>query len=419
MVRPSRICAEPRNLPSPLSLGELLCRSGQSFSESGDNVRSHHSGMLVLGALWFLSTLAAPGHCLTCIECMSTNSTSCAGDAVTCPDGYVCGTSYMESTVGGLNSIRYIQSCTNQTLCNKTGSFSTLYGTTKMSTSCCLSDNCTATILPVPPVSSQRNGVTCPTCQSSSSDWCYNTQMVECSGEETICALYSTNINGNLSSIRGCAREGGCGSQNYNVNGTGISYQSTCYCGGNASNTYCPETNVTCPIGTICTTVHALTTIGDAYFERRTSICSPIYQCGVEGSTTFLKGTMNLMTLCSTNNCNKLDAKFSEASLVYNGVTCQNCMAADSNCETSERRQCTGNENYCFLQISDLTGMASAKSAVRGCVTKNICDLGTQTYNALGIGTKVNYVCSSGNKHFLMSYFTPLILCTLSLKYLF
>nr|DBA15793.1 TPA: hypothetical protein GDO54_003257 [Pyxicephalus adspersus] len=116
--------------------------------------------------------------------------------------------------------------------CDRTGSISTPDGNTKMSTSCCAFDNCSSSILPVPSGSPQPNGVTCPTCQSNSSSWCYNEQTVDCTGEETVCGLYFTNIGGNLTSIRGCTRQGTCGSQKYNVNGTAITYQATCYCGG-------------------------------------------------------------------------------------------------------------------------------------------------------------------------------------------
>ncbi|XP_072282871.1 uncharacterized protein [Pyxicephalus adspersus] len=357
------------------------------------------------------------GNPLTCIQCLSTNSTSCTGNAVTCPNGYFCGTSYTESTVAGVT--RYIRSCTPQTQCDKIISVTTLYGTTKMSTSCCTSDNCTAPILAVQPPSSELNGVTCPSCQSSQSTWCHDAQTVQCKGEETVCALHSTTIDGKSSAIRGCARPSACDTQTYTINGKSIIYQGICSCGGNVSNTYCPDTNVTCPTGTICATVHALTTMGDASFERYTSTCLPIYQCGIAGSATFLKGTMKLVTQCSTNNCN-LPAKFSAENLTPNGMVCQSCMAADADCSSSERMQCTGDEQWCFFQAADLTEMTSAKSAIRGCVTRNICDLGTQTYNALGIKSNVKYICSSGSKHFLTNLFTPLlVLCTLIMRNFF
>lgn len=357
------------------------------------------------------------GYTLSCSEC--TDLTNCSGPNVTCTSGSVCVTSYTESTVGGSKSTRYIRSCTPPSQCDQTGSISTLYGNTKMSTSCCAFDNCSSSILPVPSVSSQPNGVTCPTCQSSSSVWCYKEQTVQCTGNETVCVLYSTNIKGQSSAIRGCTQPSACNNQTYTIGGQSIVYQSICYCGGNASNTYCPGTNVTCPSGTVCSTVHALTTMGDASFERYTNTCSPIYQCGVAGSATFLKGTMKLVTQCFPNNYNLPKVNFSADSSVKNGMQCQNCMAQDTDCLTSERLQCTGNEDSCFFQASDLTGATSAKTAIRGCSTRNICELGTQTYNALGITSNVKYVCSSGSKHFLTSFFNVFVLCALTLQYLF
>lgn len=357
------------------------------------------------------------GYSLSCSEC--TDLTNCSGPNVTCTSGSVCVTSYTESTVGGSKSTRYIRSCTPPSQCDQTGSISTLYGNTKMSTSCCAFDNCSSSILPVPSVSSQPNGVTCPTCQSSSSVWCYKEQTVQCTGNETVCVLYSTNIKGQSSAIRGCTQPSACNNQTYTIGGQSIVYQSICYCGGNASNTYCPGTNVTCPSGTVCSTVHALTTMGDASFERYTNTCSPIYQCGVAGSATFLKGTMKLVTQCFPNNYNLPKVNFSADSSVKNGMQCQNCMAQDTDCLTSERLQCTGNEDSCFFQASDLTGATSAKTAIRGCSTRNICELGTQTYNALGITSNVKYVCSSGSKHFLTSFFNVFVLCALTLQYLF
>ncbi|XP_040183160.1 G surface protein, allelic form 168-like [Rana temporaria] len=359
------------------------------------------------------------GYNLSCIECMNTTDSNCMGKSSTCSPGYVCATSYTESTVSGSKSTRYIRSCAPQNQCDIAGSASSFNDNIKTSTSCCAFDNCSSSILSVSSTGLQPNGVTCSACQNPSSSWCYNQQTMQCTGEENVCALYTTNIAGKVSAVRGCARQSICSNQEYSVNGMMVVYQPNCYCGGNASSTYCPGTNVSCPSGSICSTVHALTTMGDASYERYTDTCSPIYQCGIAGSATFLKGTMKLVTLCSTNNCNLPNAEFSADNSTQNGMKCQNCMAQDTDCLTTERVQCTGNEDSCFLQTSGLTETTSAKTAIRGCSTRNICELGAQTYNALGIASNVKYVCSSGRKHFPTSFFTMFVLCASTLKYLF
>ncbi|KAM4016349.1 phospholipase A2 inhibitor and Ly6/PLAUR domain-containing protein-like [Anomaloglossus baeobatrachus] len=163
------------------------------------------------GLLWVLSALVTPGDFLSCKVCTSSSAEYCKGSSVVvCPEGHVCASSYtMTNTHGAI----FDMSCAPKHHCDSPGSMSASNGRIQRSTTCCYTDNCTPPHPMLPDDNFQPNGLSCPTCLSVYSKWCYSKQTIACTGEEDACLLqtseYYAPIRRSLA-IRGCATKSIC-----------------------------------------------------------------------------------------------------------------------------------------------------------------------------------------------------------------
>ncbi|XP_053547096.1 phospholipase A2 inhibitor gamma subunit B-like [Bombina bombina] len=166
----------------------------------------------VVAILCVLSSLIPQGYSLLCVQCVGTGS-SCTGSSVTCGSGEQCLSAYTVTTVtGGVETTVFARSCSPASECNAKGSISNPIMKVKFSSSCCGTDNCTPTAPTLPTGSSQPNGLTCRSCVSATSDWCYTEDTMSCTGDEDRCILQSTNLAGTKTAIRGCATKSICDS---------------------------------------------------------------------------------------------------------------------------------------------------------------------------------------------------------------
>ncbi|XP_053308584.1 phospholipase A2 inhibitor NAI-like [Spea bombifrons] len=171
------------------------------------------SSMNALVSLCMLAALAATGECLSCTKCMSVSGPSCTGAGVTCPSDNVCVTAYSVTNVAGALTPVFTKDCAPRNQCNITGSITFLYGTVKIATACCETDNCNSPVPALPSNNPQPNGVTCRTCASSNSLYCYTADTMQCQGNETKCLLLEKQLTGAASvkeAIRGCSTESVC-----------------------------------------------------------------------------------------------------------------------------------------------------------------------------------------------------------------
>ncbi|MEE6515850.1 hypothetical protein FKM82_024972 [Ascaphus truei] len=165
--------------------------------------------------------------------------TSCTGTSLTCPAGGVCMSGYTVSRLGGIEATKmFIRGCESQSQCGMSGSFTIPDGTTKTSTSCCTTDNCTPPIPTLPANNNVKNGLTCRTCVSADSNWCYTPDTIQCTGDEKMCLLQSTKISGSSSlttAIRGCATQSICNisSQSSSSGGMTVDVKTSCTNGSN------------------------------------------------------------------------------------------------------------------------------------------------------------------------------------------
>ncbi|KAM3923136.1 phospholipase A2 inhibitor and Ly6/PLAUR domain-containing protein-like [Leptodactylus fuscus] len=186
--------------------------------------------------LSLLSALTATSSALSCTECRST--TTCSGYDVTCPPGSFCGSSYSETTaVDGTRIQNLVRTCLPSNSCDYKGSISIKQLQVRTVTSCCSTNYCTPSLPPLPKQNSKPNGVTCPSCLATNATWCDTSDTIQCTGDENICSLQTTNITGSFSlstAIRGCATKSICdlGGLSEKIDGLSVDIKFTCTSGG-------------------------------------------------------------------------------------------------------------------------------------------------------------------------------------------
>ncbi|XP_066462071.1 urokinase plasminogen activator surface receptor-like [Eleutherodactylus coqui] len=139
----------------------------------------------LIGILSLLSALTTTSSALWCTHCLSISSSTCTGDSKSCPSGSLCGSTYQKH-------------------------------------------------FNIPRQSSIPNGVICRSCVSEESTWCYTSDTIQCTGDENMCLLKTTELTGSVSTaMRGCATKSYCdlSSQSYNTGGSTTNVTITCTSG--------------------------------------------------------------------------------------------------------------------------------------------------------------------------------------------
>ncbi|XP_040182760.1 phospholipase A2 inhibitor and Ly6/PLAUR domain-containing protein-like [Rana temporaria] len=165
-------------------------------------------------------------------------------------------------------------------------------------------------------------------------------------------------------------------------------------------STWCDGASVVCPAGQVCVSAYTLTTVdGSKVSEEFSRACGPTSQCNTPGSVAIPRGKIKRNTSCCfTENCFPPTPSLPEDNSELNGVTCSTCISPDSDwCHTEETMRCTGNENMCVLESSHQYEPLEQLTAIRGCATQSICDIGTQevAYGFLNMTMKIK--CSSAS----------------------
>uniref|UniRef100_A0A8C5QS38 UPAR/Ly6 domain-containing protein n=1 Tax=Leptobrachium leishanense TaxID=445787 RepID=A0A8C5QS38_9ANUR len=169
---------------------------------------AHHascSSVLSQCPVWF------PSHALSCIQCVSLESTYCIGPSVSCPPDNVCGTSYTETSLGSSVFTKiYVRGCFAKNKCNLQGSTSVINDVMRrIGSTCCEINNCTPSKI---------------ICQALSCIRCVTLGMTSCDGPSISCpsdnvcgASYTvTTAGGSVVSknyVRGCVPKNQCNLQ--------------------------------------------------------------------------------------------------------------------------------------------------------------------------------------------------------------
>ncbi|OCT73544.1 phospholipase A2 inhibitor and Ly6/PLAUR domain-containing protein-like [Xenopus laevis] len=165
-----------------------------------------------VGLLCVLAALLPEAHALLCTVCNADEQTSCEGQSIRCVAGGVCSSLFKEVTrLDGKKCYQIFRYCGDPKVCGINTYFSFVIYRGRQTITCCDTDNCT----PPQPTwpDSQKNGLTCPTCEYNGFD-CISNENIECVGEEIKCIKQSTIFIGPLShdviTYRGCSSESVC-----------------------------------------------------------------------------------------------------------------------------------------------------------------------------------------------------------------
>ncbi|XP_068099400.1 phospholipase A2 inhibitor and Ly6/PLAUR domain-containing protein-like [Hyperolius riggenbachi] len=188
----------------------------------------------LFGILCIFVALVASGHSLSCTVCTSETTSSCTGPSMTCPSGAVCGLGYTLDTFG---TKTYSRACIPEKNCSMIGSITFNEANIRVAYSCCYTDNCTPPLPTLPERNSTSNGVTCRSCITATSTWCYTSDTIACTGNENMCLLQTTKITGPIkvsTAVRGCSTKSVCdlGSESSSANGVSVEYKHICTSGG-------------------------------------------------------------------------------------------------------------------------------------------------------------------------------------------
>ncbi|XP_075695164.1 phospholipase A2 inhibitor and Ly6/PLAUR domain-containing protein-like isoform X2 [Rhinoderma darwinii] len=149
--------------------------------------------------------------------------------------------------------------------------------------------------------------------------------------------------------------------------------------------------------------------------------CITTSQCDFTGSIGIQQGQIRMVTACcNTDLCTPTIPTLPTTSVIPNGQVCRSCISVDSDwCYTSDTLECAGGENMCLLQTTKITGSVSLSTAIRGCATMSVCDIGVQSQTIGGISTNVKFICTNGGISVRKVVLTPTIACLLLLKFFF
>ncbi|XP_040183157.1 uncharacterized protein LOC120916317 [Rana temporaria] len=361
----------------------------------------------LLGVLFLLCALAAPGHSLSCLECVGKDST-CKGVSKTCYDGS-CGLVFQENTEDGKTSRDYWKVCIGTEYCNKVGSISHISGTKKIGISCCYTDDCTPSLPKLPANSPEANAMTCPTCRDVKSSYCKPQINIKCSGNERMCIDYqAATPTGSGEIMKGCASQGVCDFP-YQINyrndkgifsqyfqcepgiPTGSAVPLSCFqCA--KTNSACQGFKVTCPLEHSCGfTYREITEDGKLYKDYIKS-CMPTKKCDKTVSITHVNGTMKMgISCCDTDSCTPSLPRWPADSSKANGLSCPTCRdLKNGKCNPESELQCTGSELMCVAQSTETAGF---KESAMGCATKSVCDMKSFTYKNDPAFINVEFSC--------------------------
>uniref|UniRef100_A0A8C5PZJ1 UPAR/Ly6 domain-containing protein n=1 Tax=Leptobrachium leishanense TaxID=445787 RepID=A0A8C5PZJ1_9ANUR len=145
----------------------------------------------------------------------------------------------------------------------------------------------------------------------------------------------------------------------------------------------CPSENYACAA---TSTISIIEGVARKTFSRS---CEKRSSCGIFGTIGYLKGKVKTATSCCyADSCTPSSPALPVDNSQRVGLTCSSCTSQDSTwCHTGETIECTGEEKRCLFQATTTSGPKQRKSSVRGCASKSLCDIGSQSHD-FGNGIK-------------------------------
>ncbi|XP_056399869.1 phospholipase A2 inhibitor gamma subunit B-like [Hyla sarda] len=154
---------------------------------------------------------------------------------------------------------------------------------------------------------------------------------------------------------------------------------------------------ITCPSGHVCTSTYQQTTKDGKTDEFLYRSCGPTSHCNKAGSFSVVNKNIRMgVSCCSTDNCTAPLPILPPASTRSNGNVCPMCADTNEACEEITTMDCVGSENKCLLQVTEIKGTTGNVQSYRGCTTRSICDIGSQSITMGILSMESTYLCNGG-----------------------
>ncbi|XP_075462387.1 phospholipase A2 inhibitor and Ly6/PLAUR domain-containing protein-like [Ascaphus truei] len=176
----------------------------------------------------------------------------------------------------------------------------------------------------------------------------------------------------------------------------GTGYSLSCAVCVNMSGTSCTGPSMTCPAADVCISSYTVNTTRGTQSDFFARSCAPKNKCVMSGSISLPEVKIKLANSCCTSdNCTPSMPTLPADNNVKNGLTCPTCASANSdNCHTPDTIECTGDEEWCLLRTTKISGSISS---LRGCATESICSIGRESASFGNISTAMNTSCTDGS----------------------
>ncbi|XP_075462537.1 phospholipase A2 inhibitor and Ly6/PLAUR domain-containing protein-like [Ascaphus truei] len=172
--------------------------------------------------LCVLLSYTATAYSLKCIQCTTVNGLNCTGNETQCTAAQdVCISAYNMEKIGSRVLASMLnRGCGSSLECSAPGTLSNEYINFVKGINCCKEDLCTPT-LNVFSENKTDNGLTCPSCYTTTSNQCHDNGTMKCTGNENKCIRFYTHVTTENQTtqwaMRGCANELFCGNENIAV----------------------------------------------------------------------------------------------------------------------------------------------------------------------------------------------------------
>ncbi|KAG8433727.1 hypothetical protein GDO86_012182, partial [Hymenochirus boettgeri] len=177
-----------------------------------------------------------------------------------------------------------------------------------------------------------------------------------------------------------------------------LGYSLSCTTCVSLGNSPCEGQSETCPPDYVCgSTYTSSKSAGGTVSETYTTSCLPRSQCSGSGSVSIPNGKVKRgVSCCYTDNCAPSRPNLSADNDIKNGHVCPTCISDTTWCEGSDTMECTGEENKCLMLSTKISGISNHCHSLRGCSTKSICDLGSNSVKTMDLAIDVKFTCNNG-----------------------
>lgn len=195
----------------------------------------------------------------------------------------------------------------------------------------------------------------------------------------------------------------------------------TCFVCRKEGEFSCSGEERSCPRDYVCAATSTITIMDGMQTKTFSRSCERRTACGVIGTIAYQRGQVKTATSCCfLDSCYPPTPALPVDEARRNGLTCSSCTAHDSAwCYGKEKVDCTGQENKCIFMSHVYSGGKYSKNAFRGCGTKAICDLGSESHNFGDVSLRTEIQCSNHGPTIYSSVFLLLLAVAIASTFLF